>query len=121
MAEPTTTWAGYKAGTLISALLGASVTAGITPGPLHMRIIAGASGAATALIATPVMAPVAIKMFEIMYGWIGIPASGVPSEGVTGMTGFFLALVGIDVCRWAIDTTRKILSKLPLRWPGSRL
>lgn len=115
MAEPAT-WAGYKVGTIISALLGAGVTAGITPGPIHLRLIAGASGAATALIATPVAAPVSIRLFEIGYGWVGIDKAQVPVDGVIGVTGFFLALVGIDVCRWVIDATRKVLAKVPLVW-----
>jgi hypothetical protein len=116
MGEPATL-AGYKVGTIIAALMGAGVTAGITPGPLYMRAIAGASGAATAFVFTPVFAPLAQKLVGICYSWVGVPVADVPAESIAGMTGFFLALVGIDACRWVIDATRKVFAKIPLKWP----
>lgn len=116
MPEPTT-YAGYKVGTLVALMLGAGVTSAITPGPWHLRLLAGASGAATAFVATPVFAPVMIRIFETIYGWAGLSADVLPEEGVVGITGFFLALIGIDLCRWLVDASKKMLARIPLGWP----
>lgn len=115
MPEPTA-YAGYKVGTIIAVILGAGVTSTITPGPWYLRLVAGAAGAATALVATPVFAPLMIRLFEITYGWVDIPASQVPHDGVIGITGFFLALIGIDICRWLVDASKKMMAKIPLDW-----
>lgn len=115
MAEPAT-YAGYKVGTLLALMMGAGVSVGLTPGPWYLRLFAGASGAAVAFVATPIAAPLTTRMFQILYGWAGVPVSAMPIDGVVGVTGFGLALIGIDACRFAIDWSKKVASKLPLPW-----
>ncbi len=118
MAEPTTTYAGYKVGTLIALMLGAGVSVGLAPGPWYARVFAGLAGGGVAFVATPIVAPITVRLFQNIYGWVGVPIDQVPIESVIGFTGFGLALVGIDVCRWGIDASKKIMSKLPLSWSG---
>jgi hypothetical protein len=117
MAEPTT-YAGYKVGTLIAMMMGTGVTMGLTPGPWYARILAGFAGGAAAYVGTPLFAPITLKVFGIVYSWFDIPIDQVPLESVIGFTGFGMALVGIDICRWLIDSFGKVLSKIPLGWPS---
>lgn len=116
MTEPTT-YAGYKVGTLLAMMMGVGVSAGLTPGPWYARALAGLAGGGAAFVMTPLFAPLALKLFGALYGWAGVAASDVPHESIVGFTGFVLALIGIDLCRWLIDASRKLMARIPLAWP----
>jgi hypothetical protein len=112
------TYFGYKVGTLAAMLIGVGVTVGASKGPLHVRVLAGLIGGAIAFVATPVFAPLAMRLFQLIYGWAGIPIDAVPAEGVHGLTGVFLALIGLDACQIVIDKAKKVMTKLPIPWPS---
>jgi hypothetical protein len=117
MAEPTT-YAGYKVGTLIALMLGSGAAAGLTPGPWYLRLFAGFCGASVAFVFTPVFSPLALSLFAYIYGLAGVPPQHIPAEGLTGVTGFVLAITGIDVCRTVIDRGKTLMAKIPLQWGG---
>jgi hypothetical protein len=115
MAEPAT-YAGYKVGTLIALMMGSGAAAGLTPGPWYLRLFAGFCGASVAFVFTPVFSPLALGLFAYAYGVAGVPSDQIPTDSLTGVTGFVLAITGIDVCRTVIDRGKTLMAKIPLQW-----
>jgi hypothetical protein len=97
-------------------MLGSGAAAGLTPGPWYVRLFAGFCGVSVAFVFTPVFSPLALSLFGYAYGLAGVPASQIPSESLTGVTGFVLAITGIDVCRTVIDRGKTLMTKIPLQW-----
>lgn len=115
MAEPTT-YAGYKVGTIVAMIMGTGVTTGLANGPLLFRVFAGVAGGCTTWVATPLIAPIVLKLFTWAYGWFEIPPDQLPQDSVIGVTGFGVALIGVDLCRQLIETSKKVMKKFSLSW-----
>lgn len=106
MAEPLSSLAGVKAGTMLGIGAGASVASLIIQGPWYVRLVAGVSGALCAFFVTPILSPIALRFIVIAYDAIGVPAEHLPVDSVAGFVGFAAGLTGIDICRWIIDRTK---------------
>lgn len=114
MDEANATVAGYRTGSVIAMGGGATAAALLMQGPMWLRITAGVIGGVVAFVATPILAPVVEQLFVWLYGLAGVPAANLPRGSVEGVTGFGVALTGIDICRWTIDRTKGLLATLKL-------
>ena len=113
MTDPAT-FAGGKVSTLFAMGSGAGVSSLLMAGPWHVRLIAALSGAACTYVGTPIISPIAVKVWADLYGWMGVPVAELPRDSVVGFVGFLLGLTGVDVCRWMIERTKWGLKLLRL-------
>jgi hypothetical protein len=116
MADPISI-ASYKAGHLIAMGAGAGVSSLLMRGPWHLKLLAGVCGAAFTFIGTPIFAPIALRVWTIIYQYLGIDPAELPQESIIGFAGFVLGLTGIDICRWLIERTKFGLSIARIPWP----
>jgi len=107
---------GYKAGSMIAMAGGATAAGLLMQGPMWSRITAGVIGGLLAFVATPLIAPIVEQAFVALYGLANVPASSLPRGSVEGVTGFGVALTGIDLCRWLIERVKGLLATLKLPW-----
>ncbi len=114
MTEPITIL-GLKVGTAASMGAGSFVAALLMNGqPWYVRVVAGISGCAAAYILTPILTPLAMAAWVKIYTSLGISPDELSRDSVAGFVGFASALTGIDICRWIIDRTKYVLSKLKI-------
>lgn len=116
MDEANATVAGYRTGSVIAMGGGATACALLMQGPTWSKITAGVIGGVVAFVATPVLSPLVESLFIWFYGLAGVPGSALPRSSVEGVTGFLVALTGIDICRFTIDKTKGLLSSIKLPW-----
>lgn len=116
MDEASVSVAGYKAGSAIAMGGGATAAALLMQGPMWSRITAGVVGGLLAFVATPLLAPIVEQAFVGLYSLAGVASSSLPKSSVEGVTGFGVALTGIDLCRWLIDRTKGLLATMKLPW-----
>lgn len=120
MDEASVSVAGYRAGSAIAMGGGAAAAALLMQGPLWSRITAGLIGGLLAFVATPLLAPIVEQAFVVLYGLAGVSPASLPRSSVEGVTGFGVALTGIDMCRWLIDRTKGLLATLKLPFPRAK-
>lgn len=111
--------AGYKLGTVVAMTGGATAASLLMAGPLWARLAAGVIGGALAFVATPILAPLAEELFAWVYRLAGVTRDHIPPGSVEGVTGFVVALTGIDCCRWVIERTKGALAALRLPFTRS--